>query len=223
MKLYLVRHGETKGNAGAKHQGPQEELSEIGLEQATILGERFKSIPVDLLIASPYVRTQQTARKIAEVKHIPITNNDLIVEFKWPTVFAGKERGDPEIKELRRKIEENWELNPTWKHSDEDSFAEIKKRACDFLDYAKTLPHEHIAVVTHARFLKVLMAVLLHGPLVSGKIALDLIYSLSHNNTGITVAEYTNHWNVITANDHAHLGDYHRQRDLPKNPSQNSF
>lgn len=216
MKLYLVRHGETGANKGGTHQNGEEALSEQGEKQAAILGERFKSIPIDLLIASPYLRTQQTAQKIAQAKNLPITNSDLIIEFKWPSAFVGEKRAAPEILAVRKKIEEQWGLNPSWKHSDEESFAEIRKRACDFLEHVKNLQAQNIAVVSHARFLKVLLAVLLHGPEVNGKTAVDLVYALSHNNTGITVAEYNGHWSVITINDHAHLGDYHGQLDLPK-------
>src|SRR5689334_13096546 len=101
MKLYLVRHGETDHNASRTHQNSEERLSAKGEQQAAALGKRFKSIPIELLVASPFIRTQQTADEIVKATGVKMINSDLIVEFRWPSHFAGRKRAEPEILNLR--------------------------------------------------------------------------------------------------------------------------
>ena len=59
MDLYLVRHGESNIPQDAIQQDYP--LSPLGLEQARLLGERFRGLKLDRLITTPYQRTQQTA------------------------------------------------------------------------------------------------------------------------------------------------------------------
>jgi broad specificity phosphatase PhoE len=63
MDLYLVRHGESE----IPHDSVQSNypLSPLGEEQARYLGERFRGLPIDHLITTPFRRTQQTAAAIA--------------------------------------------------------------------------------------------------------------------------------------------------------------
>ncbi len=217
MKVYFVRHGECVSNQNGTQQTPDEPLTEKGREQARILAARFESIPVDHIITSPYARAKQTAETIAEDKSLQIRKDNLIGEFRWPSSLDGKLKKDPEAVAVRDLIEQHWAAgaNASWKHSDEESFQEIRTRAAEFLNHLATLDYQYILVVSHARLLKVLFAVMIHGEDVSGKIASDFFYATSLNNTGITVATLEKNkkkdWNLITINDHAHLGDYTRQ------------
>ncbi|PJF21609.1 MAG: hypothetical protein CUN56_10215 [Phototrophicales bacterium] len=70
-KLYLVRHGERLDSVdrtwrGEKYNPP---LSDTGLQQAHLLGDRLKSSPIDLIVSSPYLRALQTANAIAQARH----------------------------------------------------------------------------------------------------------------------------------------------------------
>ena len=54
MKLYIIRHGETKLNALGRLQGwTDEPLNKNGKDLAIITGEALKEIPFDLVITSP--------------------------------------------------------------------------------------------------------------------------------------------------------------------------
>lgn len=63
MQLYLVRHGESNIPENAVQSDYP--LSDLGRQQAARLGERFRGVPIDHLITTPYKRTQETAQAIA--------------------------------------------------------------------------------------------------------------------------------------------------------------
>lgn len=218
MKVYFVRHGETEANALSKSQGANEPLSERGKEQVKRISERFIHLPIDKLLTSPHLRTIKTAEEIARVTGKIPEPIELLREFAWPSAWIGMSRQDPAISAYRKQIEQNWTSAPTTKLFDEETFAEISERARQTLEMLAALhtTTNTVAVVSHSRFLKVILAIILCGPSVDGATASHLVYHLSLNNTGLTVADYDparpNHWNLITINDHAHLGDYQRQQ-----------
>ena len=62
MKILLARHGETPWNAEGRYQGQEDiALSEVGIGQATALGERLRDLPIQRAIASPLSRARRTA------------------------------------------------------------------------------------------------------------------------------------------------------------------
>ena len=62
---YFVRHGSTDGNETGAYQLHTIPLSEKGLAQVVFIAERFKNIPVDVIISSDMTRAAQTADGIA--------------------------------------------------------------------------------------------------------------------------------------------------------------
>lgn len=90
MKLYIIRHGETKLNALGRLQGwTDEPLNQNGKDLAIITGEALKDIPFDLVITSPLKRARETGEIIAAAseKHfgrkIPMIEDRRIMEFNW--------------------------------------------------------------------------------------------------------------------------------------------
>ena len=62
MKILLARHGETPWNAEGRCQGQEDiALSEVGIGQATALGERLRDLAIHRAIASPLSRARRTA------------------------------------------------------------------------------------------------------------------------------------------------------------------
>lgn len=64
MKVYFVRHGQTKYNVLQEHQPEDAGLSELGIKQAEILAKRFSKIPIDIIYSSPMKRVKQTVEII---------------------------------------------------------------------------------------------------------------------------------------------------------------
>ena len=62
MRILLARHGETPWNAEGRYQGQVDiPLSDVGIAQATALGERLRELHIDRAIASPLSRARRTA------------------------------------------------------------------------------------------------------------------------------------------------------------------
>lgn len=90
MKLYIIRHGETKLNALGRLQGwTDEPLNKNGRDLAMITGEAMKEIPFDLIITSPLKRARETGELAAAPserhfgRKIPLIEDDRIKEFNW--------------------------------------------------------------------------------------------------------------------------------------------
>ncbi|MFC7403627.1 histidine phosphatase family protein [Georgenia alba] len=68
MRLILVRHGQTSSNVEGllDTAEPGADLTELGRRQAAALPETLGEIPVDLIVTSTLVRTQQTAAPLAD-------------------------------------------------------------------------------------------------------------------------------------------------------------
>ncbi len=92
--ITLVRHGESVGNAEARHQGQLDfPLTERGTAQAQALAERWRreGRRYDALIASPLRRALETARILGEALNLtPETdplwmerNNGLLAGLRW--------------------------------------------------------------------------------------------------------------------------------------------
>ena len=81
VKVYLARHGQTVWNRRDVVCGRTDiPLTEKGLQQARELAEQVAATSVDLILASPLQRAQQTAQAVAERIHVPIVTEPLLLE-----------------------------------------------------------------------------------------------------------------------------------------------
>ena len=205
-RVYLVRHGESESNVTGVASGPETPLTPEGERQAAAIADRVTRIDVDVIIASPYLRTKETARIINEIARKPLEYSELFVEKRSPTEHWGKM-----VYNQGETASSNHFTDPDWKHSDEDNFTEIKTRAIAALEYLLARPEENILVVSHGWFLRVLIAVQLFGEHLTIQEYQLMWRFLSTRNTGLTLVEYdpnnlSQGWRLITWNDHAHLG-----------------
>ncbi len=82
MELYIVRHAQSKRNAG-HHTEEDAELSEIGEEQARRLGKFFHEAKLDKIYCSTLKRARSTLKEIKPyLEGVPITFTPKIVEHK---------------------------------------------------------------------------------------------------------------------------------------------
>ena len=74
MRLILVRHGRTPSNVGflLDTAEPGADLDEDGLEQAAALVERLSHHEIGAVYVSNLVRTQQTARPVAQARGLEL-------------------------------------------------------------------------------------------------------------------------------------------------------
>ena len=96
MKLYVARHGQTDWNALNKVCGSTNRpLNEKGVQQAEALGERVKNLGIDVIVASPMTRAQQTAKAVSLALGIDIITDDRLREHDYGA-FEGVDRGRDE-------------------------------------------------------------------------------------------------------------------------------
>lgn len=90
-RFYLVRHAEAEGNAKEFFQGSTETLlTEKGKQQLQYLSERFRTIPLDAVISSPFGRARQTAEAINLHHKLPI-----LTEYDLREINGGDWEGRP--------------------------------------------------------------------------------------------------------------------------------
>lgn len=100
MKIYFAAHATSKDNeAGISSGWKDVELSELGIEQAKELGERFKSIPIDLVCCSDLKRAVDTVR-VAFGERLPV-----IVDKRLREIDYGDFEGKPSDIVEPRKVE----------------------------------------------------------------------------------------------------------------------
>jgi broad specificity phosphatase PhoE len=204
--IYFVRHGSTDGNETGAYQLHTTPLSETGLAQAAFVAERFKNIPVDVIISSDMTRAAQTADRIARAVGRSVVHSAFFHEILRPSAVRGKLKADPEVMKITEHLIRYF-ADDTQRHSDEENFFDIRRRAVAGLDFIAKRPEEHILVVTHGTILTMLMAVMIDGEHTTPAFFLKLDRCLHASNTGITKCLWRDDaWRLEVWNDHAHLG-----------------
>ncbi len=207
MKVYFVRHGESTGNKNSLQQTIDMHLSGTGVAQALRIAERLKKYKIDTIFTSPAVRTRQTAEIISDTLNIPIEQWDELIEVKGPSEIGGKPVGDPEVASIKKLIRENY-IKRNWKYSDEENFEEINHRAQKFLEHLiKYHSGKSIVCVSHATYIKFLIAKMLFGKDLTPEISHIFYRHILMQHTGLTICKYDkeNGWLIRHLNDASHL------------------
>ena len=206
-KIYFVRHGATGGNEKNEFQHGHIELSELGKKQAKIVADRFKSLPVDVILASDMNRASQTADVIGKAIKRKVIYSSLFQEILRPSSVRGKSKDEPEVATIMKDVKANFG-NEEWHHSDEENFFDLRRRAVSALEYIKSLKEDNVMVVTHGNFLIMLIAVMGFGDEFSPQQYKKMQKYFIPKNTGITIVdEHKGEYFLLTWNDYAHLGD----------------
>ena len=96
MKLYVARHGQTDWNVENKVCGSTNRpLTEQGKEQAKALAEKMKDKDIDVIIASPMLRSMQTAGAVSIATGIPVIMDERLREHDYGE-FEGFDRSRDE-------------------------------------------------------------------------------------------------------------------------------
>ncbi len=155
--FYFVRHGESLLNAAGIRQGSDGSLSEKGKLQAEATGKRLYNYPFQIILASPFTRTRETAVIINTCFKKPkrIEYSDLLKERKNPSEIIGKSMSDPEVMSIVDHIDKSYHSDD-FRYSDEENFLDLKFRAKETLAYLATRREKVVLVVTHGIFLRLI-------------------------------------------------------------------
>ena len=193
--IYFVRHGETENNALNIRQGPEGSLSDKGRAQALATAKRFprhKGRP-QIIIASPYERTKETAEIIATELGLKIKYTDLLVERRNPSEVIGKWGGDPEVEHIMDQMDKSYHADDL-RISDEENFIDLKKRAKKLLAYITRRSQARIIMVTHKIFLRMVISYMLFGEKLTASEYNSLSYFNPLDNGSMAICSYTSHW-----------------------------
>lgn len=147
-RLFFVRHGQTNMNVSGHLSGHSEAvLTTDGKIQAKAAGQHAntKLPPINLIISSPLLRTQETAELIAREIGYPTINietNKLLIERNF---------GELEKAHADTYFEDH-EYHDIDQAKDAETIEAMQQRAKVALDYLKTRNEDNILVVSHGAF-----------------------------------------------------------------------
>lgn len=142
MELYVVRHGRTNCNAENKYNGKlDEDINEIGIEQAKSASKEVKKLDIDLIICSPLIRTRHTCN-IINVNNVPIIY-DKRLEERDCGILTNEKLGEFYYTDY-------WNYYSDKKIEGLETIQELFKRVDSFLDEIKEkYKDKNILLVTH--------------------------------------------------------------------------
>jgi probable phosphoglycerate mutase len=189
--IYLIRHGETAGNAARILQKPDIPLSPRGNAQAERLARRLATVELAGILSSDMTRAAMTAQHVAQATGLPVTYESLLHERNF---------GD-----IRGTAIESLGFNPfdlgyspangeSW-----DVFHARVDRAWARVQEVAAATPGHLAVVTHGLVCRSLANRYLALPQGEG-------VPERWENTSVTIVEAAAPWRVSLLNCCAHLG-----------------
>jgi 2,3-bisphosphoglycerate-dependent phosphoglycerate mutase len=188
--IFLIRHGETEGNAARIVQLPDAALSPRGIAQAERLARRLAAEGIALILSSDLQRAVTTAEHVRRATGAPIAFDPLLQERNF-----GNLRGtpyaeigfDPFAPDYEPPDGESW---PIFHARVDRAWEAIQARAVEV--------GGPLAVVTHGLVCRSLAA--RHVVLPEGTIAPD-----RWENTSVTIVDGPTPWRVRLLNCVAHL------------------
>jgi len=207
-RFYFIRHGETLLNAQHIRQGVAGALSPQGRTQAEKLGKHLHHFPITRILTSTYPRAEETAAIINADLQVPIIPSALLVERRNPSEIVGKHTDNPEVARIVDQIDLAYH-DDAYRFSDEENFADLKKRARRCLSLLARQGARETAVVTHHVFLKMLVAYLLYRERLHAADFAKLSFFNYSDNASITICEFhpwkmwnaTRGWEVVSYNE----------------------
>jgi probable phosphoglycerate mutase len=192
MAIFLIRHGETVGNASRVVQHPDSPLSPRGVAQAERLARRLAHDGIAHIVSSDFARAAATAERLHHATGVPLAFEPLLQERNF-----GDLRGTPYV-ELGFDMFAPDYAPPngeTWL-----AFHARVDRAWARLRELAAAADGHLAVVTHGLVCRSLAArhlILAAGATVPQR----------WENTSLTIVDSPAPWRVRLLNCIAHLDD----------------
>ena len=192
MSIFLIRHGETAGNAARIVQRPDIPLSERGLAQAERVARRLANAGLTNILSSDLRRAAMTADQLARATGLPIAFEPLLHERNFGDIrgTAYTDLGfDPFDPGYAPPNGETW-----------DVFHARVDRAWARIQAEAAAARGSLAVVTHGLVCKSLAG--RHLALPDGEDVPE-----RWENTSVTIIDAQAPWRVALLNCCAHLDD----------------
>ncbi|MGB9791544.1 MAG: histidine phosphatase family protein [Thermacetogeniaceae bacterium] len=199
MRLFLVRHGETKWNREEVFRGQIDvELNERGREQARLTAEALSGLKLAAVYASPLSRAMETARIIAEPHGLDVGILEGLNDLDY-----GNWQGlsHVEVRERYPDLYREWATRPhTVRFEGGESLDDVRERAVAALqEIAERHRGQNVVAVSHRVVNKVLLLAFL---------GLDNshFWNIKQDTCAINVIEFhPNRYVISRINDTCHL------------------
>lgn len=158
LNLYITRHGETIWNTEKRLQGWKDSaLTENGIENAKLLGERLKDTEFDIIYASPSTRARMTAELIKGDRELIIREEENLREINLGE-WEGRTHNDLQ-EAYPDEYHAFWNTPHLYKTKSGEDFYQLQERVKKMLN---RIMEEHedgnVLLVTHSVFIKALLA-----------------------------------------------------------------
>ena len=148
MKIYLIRHGQTTGDIENRYGGDyDDELTEEGEIQAHKLADKLTNSGIQVILCSPLIRAQQTAKIVSTKLHCEIKTIKDLKERNQNGILTGMIREEAKLKypELSEQVKD-YRNQIKGAESYEDFVARIKKA---LMEISNATNYSTIGIVTH--------------------------------------------------------------------------
>jgi probable phosphoglycerate mutase len=148
MKILYIRHAQSEANAGGRTIDPVSiPITETGYAQSVSLAEEISEQP-DLIIVSPYIRTQQTALPLCQKYPNRLMEVWPLQEFTFLSPVICK---NTTPKERRPLVEKYWKLcDPDFIHGEgAESFNQFRERISLAINGINAINLDTVIVFTH--------------------------------------------------------------------------
>jgi alpha-ribazole phosphatase len=143
MKLYVARHGRTNYNdLGLCNADPRVDvrLTDIGKQQAEVLGNKLRDIAIDRIYVSELKRTQETAAYVNKHHNVPVKIDARLNDNR--TGYEG--RPASEFYAAYEQAHDKWNA----RFNDGESLEDVNKRVRSFIDELRKQPYKVVIIIT---------------------------------------------------------------------------
>lgn len=185
-RLYLCRHGQTEFNRLHKFQGRgvNTVLNDTGRAQASHLAHAMRNVPLRAIYSSTLRRARETATIVSQ-HHAKLELQQFqdLEEMSFG-LFEGNahELFDDQVQAIHHR----WLAGDYAARfpSGENPLEVVARGVAKIRELmASSAPDDHVLIVTHGRFNKVVLAQMLHG-------GLSKMHDLTQDNTCVNVVDY---------------------------------
>lgn len=197
MKLFLIRHGQTKWKKIGFLSYTDLELTKEGILQAEKIARKLKKEKIDKIYSSPLKRCKQTAQIIGKYLDLKIYIAPQLREVNFG-IFEGlslkkAEKKYPELFWARQKDKWNFRI-PCG-----ESYQDAAERILKFLKKLSDKKNNNIVLVTHVTIIKILLKLFSNLPM-------EKIDEIHFPPTSLTILGKKNKkFRVLVINNISHL------------------
>lgn len=170
-KIFFIRHGQTDHNSARVFQSDTVGLNDYGVAQAKSVASKL--VNIEVVISSPLLRAQETAKIIAEKSNSSGETTDLLTEFKNPPNIRGKSYDDPDTANIYNGWCSGLLETKSYGLSDTENYYDLIIRAKKVLVYLTKREEDSIVAVTHSELIRAVLACVLIGDNITPKIFND--------------------------------------------------